>query len=162
MKNNKGFTLLELLVVVAIIGLISSIAFVAMQNARAEARDAKRLADVHAIRNALELYYHDNGSYPDPWCIGLTSVAGCNSFVEPNSWIPSLIPKYMQTLPNDPLNTTNDETNEHYLYFYTRWAVDENAPQQYYLIYRRETKGQVRECPVLWGGNWSSLCGGII
>ena len=38
---------------------------VAFNNARQKARDAKRLADMKQIRTALEMYYNDNGSYPD-------------------------------------------------------------------------------------------------
>ena len=63
-KNKKGFTLIELLVVVAIIGLLATLSIVALNNARARARDARRVADVKQIQTALELYYNDNGTYP--------------------------------------------------------------------------------------------------
>ena len=62
-KNKKGFTLIELLVVVAIIGLLATLSIVALNNARARARDARRVADVKQIQTALELYYNDNGKY---------------------------------------------------------------------------------------------------
>ena len=62
--NKKGFTLIELLVVVAIIGLLATLSIVALNNARARARDARRVADVKQIQTALELYYNDLGSYP--------------------------------------------------------------------------------------------------
>ena len=64
MNKKKGFTLIELLVVVAIIGLLATLSIVALNNARARARDAKRVADVKQVQTALELYYNDNGSYP--------------------------------------------------------------------------------------------------
>lgn len=63
-KNYQGFTLIELLVVVAIIGLLSTLSIIALNSARSKARDARRLADVNAIRTALELYYSDHGYYP--------------------------------------------------------------------------------------------------
>lgn len=64
----KGFTLIELLVVIAIIGLLSSVILANLNAARAGARDARRLEDLHQIRNALELYANDhNGSYPAPY-----------------------------------------------------------------------------------------------
>ncbi len=63
-KNKKGFTLIELLVVVAIIGLLATLSIVALNNARARARDTRRVADVKQIQTALELYYNDKGSYP--------------------------------------------------------------------------------------------------
>lgn len=65
MKNNKqGFTLIELLVVIAIIGLLSTLSIVALNQARARARDARRLADIKQIQTALEMYFNDSFFYP--------------------------------------------------------------------------------------------------
>jgi len=63
-KNQQGFTLIELLVVIAIIGLLLTLSILALNTARARARDAKRVADVKQIQTALEMYYNDVGSYP--------------------------------------------------------------------------------------------------
>lgn len=62
--NNKGFTLVELLVVISIIGLLSSFAMVSLTTARQKARDALRKGDMAQLRTALVLYYDDNGRYP--------------------------------------------------------------------------------------------------
>ena len=61
----KGFTLIEMLVVVAIIGLLSSTILVGLGNARSRARDARRISDLRQIQTGLENYYveHDQ-SYP--------------------------------------------------------------------------------------------------
>lgn len=64
MKQQKGFTLVELLVVISIIGLLSTLAVVALNQARVRARDSKRLSDIKQIQTALELYYADQGVYP--------------------------------------------------------------------------------------------------
>lgn len=75
--KNKGFTIIELLVVFAIIGLISSIVVVLMGPTREKGRDAKRLTDLGQINSAMELCRVDEDcavgdSYPD-------TVAGANS-----------------------------------------------------------------------------------
>lgn len=71
MRNNKkGFTLVELLVVIAIIGLLATLAIVALNSARAKARDAKRVGDVKQVQTALELYFNDEGGYPDTTAMG--------------------------------------------------------------------------------------------
>jgi len=69
MGKNKGFTLVEILIVVAIIGLLASIILVGLSSFRARGRDARRIADLHQVQNALELYFIKNGSYPTtaPW-----------------------------------------------------------------------------------------------
>ena len=68
MKNKNGFTLLELLIVIAIIGILTALATVSYSSAQKKARDAQRKSDLKAIQNAMEQYYADNnGSYPvDP------------------------------------------------------------------------------------------------
>lgn len=63
-NHKKGFTLIELLVVVAIMGMLASLAVVSLNNARARARDARRISDIKQVQTALELYFLDNSSYP--------------------------------------------------------------------------------------------------
>jgi prepilin-type N-terminal cleavage/methylation domain-containing protein len=63
--KQKGFTLVELLVVIAIIGLLSTLSIVALNSARTKARDAARVAGIKQWQTALELYYSDNGGYPN-------------------------------------------------------------------------------------------------
>ena len=71
-----GFTIIELLVVVSIISLLSSIVFASVNSARAKGRDAKRLADIKTIETALQLYYDDRGDYPAVAESGDGSLAG--------------------------------------------------------------------------------------
>lgn len=62
--DDKGFTLVELLVVVAIIGLLATLAVVALGAARGKSRDVKRVTDIQGIESALALYYADSNGYP--------------------------------------------------------------------------------------------------
>lgn len=62
-KSRYGFTLIELMVVVAIIGILMSAGIIVFTQAQVRARDAKRIADVDAIAKLMEQYYQENGQY---------------------------------------------------------------------------------------------------
>ncbi|MBU0531068.1 MAG: type II secretion system protein [Candidatus Uhrbacteria bacterium] len=64
MTNKQGFSIIELLVVLAIIGLLGTLAAVAVGSARERSRDYKRLNDVNEIQIALEQYFNENNEYP--------------------------------------------------------------------------------------------------
>lgn len=64
-RVSPAFTLLELLIVIFIIAIISTLAYVSLESARAKGRDTRRLADIHNIRQALELYKDTEGGYPE-------------------------------------------------------------------------------------------------
>jgi general secretion pathway protein G len=84
--NQKGFTLIELMVVIAVIALLSSVALIAFQSARAKSRNAKRLSDMTQMNTALGLFHASNKGYP-------TSTGG----------IPAgLVPEFASTLPAAP------------------------------------------------------------
>jgi prepilin-type N-terminal cleavage/methylation domain-containing protein len=83
---SKGFTLVELLVVIGIIGALATLVLVQLGSTRAKGRDVKRIADVNQMRSAIESYFDDNGKYPST--TDLSSV---------------LVPTYLTTAPLDPL-----------------------------------------------------------
>ncbi|OGG59609.1 hypothetical protein A3C89_00105 [Candidatus Kaiserbacteria bacterium RIFCSPHIGHO2_02_FULL_50_50] len=90
----RGFTLIELMVVITIIGLLASSVLVALGNARAKARDARRTADIRQVMTALELYANDNtNGYPQ--CSGGSS---CDL-----DTLTTLVPGYIDKLPSDPV-----------------------------------------------------------
>lgn len=60
----KGFTLVELLVVISIIGTLVAILLPNFMGARERAKDAQKIQDAYAIKNALRMYYNDNQAYP--------------------------------------------------------------------------------------------------
>lgn len=81
-NNQRGFTLIELMVVVSIIALISTVALAALGDARAKARNTAKNSLVLEYAKALELYRSDNnGNYPTtnavPVCIGYGSSENC-------------------------------------------------------------------------------------
>ena len=80
-KKKKGFTLIELLVVIAIIGILATLAVVSLQQARKNARDAKRIADVKQMQTALELYFNDWQGYPPSTSVTSTIASGSNIYM---------------------------------------------------------------------------------
>ncbi len=64
--QQKGFTIIELLIVIVVIGILATITAVALGGANARARDAKRESDVKSLQTAIEAYYTIEGSsnYP--------------------------------------------------------------------------------------------------
>ena len=59
-QNKNGFTLLELLVVISIIGILMALGVVAYSTAQKKSRDAKRRGDIKAIQSGYEQYYAEN------------------------------------------------------------------------------------------------------
>lgn len=64
MRNGAGFTLVELLVVLAILGVLMIVSLANFRTSQQKARDAQRKSDLHQITNALEAYMTDKGGYP--------------------------------------------------------------------------------------------------
>ncbi len=107
MNHNKGFTLIEILVVVAIIGVLASIVLVGLGGARRQGGDAKRIAELRQIQTGLELYFTKCGAYP-----GGSSAGACTT-VDPTSWNDlqrALIDANIgiSTVPNDPAAPTKN------------------------------------------------------
>jgi prepilin-type N-terminal cleavage/methylation domain-containing protein len=60
----KGFTLVELLVSISIIGVLTAILMMNLVGARERSRDAQKIQDLNSLKNALRMYYNDNNAYP--------------------------------------------------------------------------------------------------
>jgi general secretion pathway protein G len=97
MRNQRGFSLIEIMVVVVILGILASIVVPKIISRPDEARVVKAKQDVLAIQNALDLYKLDNGVYPttDQGLMALVEKPSSNP--APHDWKP-----YLKSLPNDP------------------------------------------------------------
>jgi len=76
MRRRSGFTLLELLIVIAIIGILVAIGTASYASAQKRARDTRRQGDMKAIQNAFEQFYSQNGTYPSSCSISSDFLLG--------------------------------------------------------------------------------------
>ncbi|MDP3559696.1 MAG: type II secretion system major pseudopilin GspG [Legionellaceae bacterium] len=110
MQQSRGFSLIEIMVVIVILGILASLVVPKIMSRPEEARLVKAKQDIQSIQNALDLYRLDNGSYP-------SSEQGLNALVHqpdsdpvPQNWQP-----YLKSIPKDPWghNYTYANPGEH-------------------------------------------------
>ncbi len=123
--SKKGFTLVELMVVISIIALLSAIGIVFYGQAELSARDSKRQSDIKEIQNALEQYYTLNRSYPGG--------ASCPTIVSTMTTIASYFGQGVP--PSDP--RPNSFPAPYSPYDYTFCPCTTNSPPTRYLICTR-------------------------
>ena len=105
-KQTKGFTIVELLIVIVVIGILAAITIVSFSGVQDKARFAREKSDMNSINQVILLYYADNGTYPLKPSWGGWSQATNDAF------IPGVAPKYITNTPQMPTG----DTNESYLY----------------------------------------------
>lgn len=63
-NKSKGFTIVELLIVIVVIGILATLVIVTFTGIQQKARDSKRKTDIGAIQSSLENYYSSANTYP--------------------------------------------------------------------------------------------------
>ncbi len=95
-EYRQGFTLIEILVVISIIGILIAISLFGIQGARVSSRDTKRKADLETIASAIEIFKNDCGYYPQTVTVG-AAITGATCFNAVNANV------YLTTVPADPV-----------------------------------------------------------
>lgn len=90
-RQRPGFSLVEVLIVVVIVGVILTLVTVSLNSKQSELRDTKRHADIQALRDALELVRTQNGSYEPAYCGLNVSVSACG--LKANSELLKYLPR---------------------------------------------------------------------
>ncbi len=96
----RGFSLIELMVVITIIGILASIVYASLGQGSVKTRDAKRQSDLRMVETALAAYKRANGRYPTMGTDG--NADGFSSESETNDYIVGLTPTFLNRLPRDP------------------------------------------------------------
>ncbi len=139
-SHTRGFTLIELLVVIAIIGMLASIVLASLGSARVKARDARRIADMRSIRNALELYNDSNNAYPP------NGAWTCSTDAAVWGGLQTALAPYIASLPKDPLNNAlGPWVTGNYSYCYGRHATNVN---EYDLVAQFEDQNNPNRCAI--------------
>lgn len=63
-NKNKGFTIVELLIVIVVIGILATLVIVTFTGIQQKARNSQRQTDINAVDSHLEAYYAESGAYP--------------------------------------------------------------------------------------------------
>src|SRR5438270_7984230 len=89
-KRSEGFTIVELLIVIVVIGILAALVITTYSGIQAKARNSKRQTDVNSLQTQLEAYFAQNGHYP--------SLTDLNS----SSWLSTNMKSLDQAALKDP------------------------------------------------------------
>lgn len=101
--KKKGFTLVELMIVITVIAILATIAVVSFTRVQKQARDTKRKAEVKSLQTALQAYFTEKTTYP------IVPAGGIASAV-----LTGLSPTYISSIPTAPKGSIG--SNQEYIY----------------------------------------------
>jgi prepilin-type N-terminal cleavage/methylation domain-containing protein len=96
-KRNQGFTIVELLIVIVVIGILALLVITTYSGIQAKARNAKRQTDIQSIQTQLEAFFSQNGYYPS-----LTDMRGTGA----GGWVSTNMKSLDLNALVDPSNPT--------------------------------------------------------
>jgi prepilin-type N-terminal cleavage/methylation domain-containing protein len=108
-KRNQGFTIVELLIVIVVIGILALLVITTYSGIQAKARNSERTSDMSALQTQLEAFFQNSGYYP--------SLADMNS----STWLSANMKSLDTNALVDPSNATQSKT-----------LVDSGSPSKQY------------------------------
>jgi len=123
--GKNAFTLVELLVVMAILGILAVVSLANFRTSQMKGRDAQRKSDLRQIANALEVYMSDHGGYPSS-SNGKIRACGCGNGTRECNWDEDSGERelcdvnntvYMSKVPGDPIANSATSSSPNYCYW---------------------------------------------
>ena len=146
-RKPRGFTIVELLIVIVVIAILAAISVVAYSGIQQRARDSQRENDIKILTKALELYYIDNGKYPPGG--GSTNINSWWTTSSDTSWqgLQTSLSKYLggKPLPGDPRQGSTSAMSggtsyDYYAFNSTGNVCGAGGDQGYFILYRFESQ----------------------
>lgn len=160
LRGSRGFTLVELMIVILVIAILVSIAVMVFLDSRRKYADSVRLANMRILQDVLPRYCFDNGNFPpntdNDW-------SGWDGDID-GVWIQTLVNDgYLKKAIKDPKNPAGGHAsgNMHY-YRYSPGAYGADAARGYYCVFGvrdMETSGRPHPKSPGWrtpGRNWQN------
>ncbi|HEX7633390.1 MAG TPA: type II secretion system protein [Candidatus Saccharimonadales bacterium] len=102
-KRNQGFTIVELLIVIVVIGILALLVITTYSGIQQKARNSKRQTDIQAIQTQLEAFFQDNGYYP--------SLKDMQGTADTGTGAPVWVKDHMKSLDKNALIDPSSPTN---------------------------------------------------
>jgi prepilin-type N-terminal cleavage/methylation domain-containing protein len=131
-KQQRGFTIVELLIVIVVIAILAAIVIVAYSGIQNRAYDSRRLSDMQDIQKAVEAYRVENGAFP------LVTAANQDPQGYESSYVTGLFLNTLKasglvnTVPIDPVNTST-YSYRYYVYSPGQYGCDPTRGSYYIL-----------------------------
>jgi len=163
-NSNRAFTLVELVVVISILAILSGVLVPRVTNHMRSARDARRLADIKIIRNAIEQYHMDKTEYPGA---NTNSAFGGWDVSHDGNFIQELVDTgYLEKTTLDP---RNDSTYHYRYYVYPRGSYGCGGDGEFYVLgirnfessdFAAQNRGFFKCSGRNWGNEFAYVTGG--
>lgn len=162
--SKRAFTLIELVIVLSILAILAGILVPRVASHMQTARDARRLADIKTIRNAIDQFYLDRGAYPAP--VGNNGYGGWDVSHDGNFITELRNHGYLEDFPTDPIN---DSTYHYRYYVYSAGSHGCVGGTPFYVLgirnfetteYATQHRGFFRCNNRNWGSEFAYVTGG--
>lgn len=123
LKTSKGFTIVELVITIVIVGLLAALITVSYNSVQTKTKATNEMSDLKTLNRAIQAYYSENSEYPKTG----GSWMGWSQAQDEN-FIPGLAPKYITKTPQQKDTSSGSDKSYIYLSDGTNYKLISHAP----------------------------------